>query len=135
MRKFLFITMLIGLAMGFLVACQRGAPGAAVPDAYAGKENPYSSDSVAVAAGQTIYENRCVRCHGEEARGEGSVSGLNPPPSNLIRSFDMHDDDYLYWRIAEGGEGNPLQSAMPAFMSVLSDEEIWQVLSYIEQLD
>ncbi len=135
MKKFLLLTVFLVLALSLVIACQPEASSASVPDEYAGMENPYLGDMTAVSAGQMIYEQRCIRCHGPQARGEGEATGLTPPPSDLTRSTDIQDDDYLYWRTAEGGKGDPVESAMPAFKSVLSADEIWQVLAYIEQME
>jgi mono/diheme cytochrome c family protein len=135
MKKFLIISAFLAIGLGLMVACQSDAPGAAVPDEYAGMENPYIGDVEAVSAGQMIYEARCIRCHGPLALGEGEATGLNPPPSDLVLSTDMHEDDYLFWRTSEGGKGDPVESAMPAFKTVLSADEIWQVLAYLEQME
>jgi mono/diheme cytochrome c family protein len=45
----------------------------------------------------------------------------------------MASDGYLYWTIAEGGE--PVGSAMPAFGDALSEDEIWQIVAYLRQME
>ena len=40
-------------------------------------------------------------------------------------------DGYLFWRISEGGAMPPFNSAMLAWKGTLSEEEIWQVISYV----
>lgn len=136
MKRLLALTLVFGFVLGFIAACQGGTSGTGVPDEYAGLENPFAGDTAAATAGAVIYENRCVRCHGENASGNGSSAGkLNPPPSNLVQSAARNNEDYLFWRITEGGRGNPVSSSMPAFSSTLDIDEIWQVITYIQKIN
>ena len=136
MRKFLFITLLLTAGVFLFVACESTQPGAAVPDEFAGIQNPYDGDPEAVEAGMIIYQERCVRCHGQNALGFGPAADtLDPPPSNLVFAADTKNDDYLFWRISEGTQGVPISSSMPSFSSVLDEQEIWQVIAYLEQLE
>jgi mono/diheme cytochrome c family protein len=56
---------------------------------------------------------------------------LNPPAANLVDSVSSFADDYLYYRIADGGTMDPYNSSMPPFKNVLSEDEIWQVVAHI----
>lgn len=136
MKKMLILTLTFGLALSILVACQVNGPGAAVPDEYAGLENPFQGNEEAADAGMAIYEERCIRCHGENGLGQGTVAeNLNPPPSDLVFAANTQNEDYLFWRIAEGGQGDPISSSMPSFSPVLDANEIWQVITYLQLLD
>jgi len=46
-----------------------------------------------------------------------------------MMDMPMITDGYLMWTLSDGGE--PLQSAMPAFKDVLSDNERWQIIHYM----
>jgi mono/diheme cytochrome c family protein len=60
---------------------------------------------------------------------------MDPPPGSLNERISNNSDDYLYWRIAEGGMNEPFNSLMPAWGNILDSEQIWQVVSYIRTLD
>jgi len=103
-----------------------GTPG--VPAAYAGQENPVDGDSAAIAAGETTYASLCANCHGDGGAGDGPGAGTDPPATDFT-STDQPDDYYL-WIVSDGSEG----TAMGPYSSQLSEDEIWQVIAYINSL-
>jgi len=124
MKKLMLLVFIFSLGLGLIVACQAGTSGETLPDDYAGLENPYVEDAAAAASGEDIFAERCARCHGDDARGEGSAP-------DLAASADSHDTDYLFYWVSTGGDS----IIMPSFSSILSDDQIWQVITYITQLD
>ncbi len=108
------------------------------PAAYAGIRGNRWNDPQAIARGEALYRQHCQACHGTEGRGDGPVAaGLSHPPADLTRHFHTEPgqgDDYLFWRISEGGTAEPFRSqasAMPAFKTVMSEEQRWDVLAYV----
>jgi mono/diheme cytochrome c family protein len=100
-----------------------------VPADYTGLTNPLDSD--AATAGSDIFENSCVVCHGPQGHGDGPAgASLDPAPKNLPELSAIVADDYLFWRISTGKEG----TAMVAWKGVLTDEQIWQLVSFIRTL-
>lgn len=109
---------------------------ASIPAEYAGQRNPLGLDEAVLAAGEALYLANCASCHGETGLGDGPAgAGLDPLPAPLAHSGMMLADDYLYWRIAEGGVEAPFDSAMPAWKAILSEQETWQVVSYLRGLN
>jgi len=105
------------------------------PAEYAGRNNPLARDAVAIEAGKQVYAANCAACHGDEAMGDGpAANSLNPKPMPLATEMNALQDDYIYWRIAEGGAFSPFTSAMPAWKSILSEDEIWQVIAFMHTL-
>lgn len=107
------------------------------PSEYAKLTNPFTGDAAALAAGQTIFNTNCMTCHGAQGQGDGPTSvALNPKPANLAdrQMMDMLSDGYLFWRVSEGGAMAPFNSAMPSWKAALSEEQRWQVISYVRSL-
>lgn len=103
-----------------------------VPTEYAGRSNPFGGEAAAIEAGGALYATHCSACHGAEGQGDGPAApSLNPKPMPLAQEMGSVSDDYLYWRIAEGGAMAPFHSAMPAWKTILTEEQIWQVIAYM----
>jgi hypothetical protein len=67
--------------------------------------------------------------------GDGpAAASLNPQPQTLAVNQENLDDGYLFWRISEGGLRAPFSSAMPSWKTILSEDEIWQVISYLRTM-
>jgi len=83
------------------------------------------------AAGAQIYSQRCALCHGAEGKGDGpAAASLNPKPRNHTDGSYMNarTNEDLLGVIREG------KGAMPAWKSVLSEEEIQAVLQHVRSL-
>ncbi len=105
------------------------------PSDFANMTNPVAGQQDAITAGKQIFDNNCSTCHGTDGKGDGpSASALNPKPANLTFTAQETNDAYIHWVVSEGGAAVGLSSAMPSFKGVLSDEQIWQVTSYVKSL-
>jgi mono/diheme cytochrome c family protein len=85
--------------------------------------------------GRRLFLTNCQSCHGEKGMADGPAAGsLNPKPQPLAETASGLSDAYLYWRISEGGQMEPFRSAMPAWMTILKEKQIWQIIGYLRQL-
>jgi high-affinity iron transporter len=135
MKKILFFV-LVGILL--LTACgsssnsseeDANSPLATVPAEYAGKTNPFGAE--AATEGAKVFKSNCEACHGPQGHGDGPAAGsLNPQPKNLAALQKSVGDDYLFWRISEGKPG----TSMVAWKGILTEEQIWQAVSFIHQL-
>ena len=135
MRKIVFV-MLVGIVI--LAACggsesssnaNENAPLAPVPSEYAGLTNPLGAD--AAAEGAEVFRTNCEMCHGPQGHGDGPAGqALDPQPRDLAKLQTEAGDDFLFWRISEGKPG----TSMVAWKGILSEEQIWQTVSFIRTL-
>ncbi len=111
------------------------------PPEYADKRNSNWEDRDAMLRGHEIYETQCVVCHGLDGQGTGPISGnLTHRPADLTNHFHRGPglgDGYLFWRVSEGGTAEPFKSqgsAMPAFKKTLTEQQRWDVLTFVHHL-
>jgi mono/diheme cytochrome c family protein len=103
-----------------------------VPSEYSGLRNPLPQTPEIIKAGGQLYQKKCSTCHGTQGLGNGMISNsLNPSPALLayLIQMPMTIDSFLLWSISEGGK--EFGTSMPAFNDSLSDQEIWQIISYM----
>lgn len=82
--------------------------------------------------GRSIYEQRCLECHGAGGRGDGvRAPFLSPRPGNLVSAATSAKSDKDLLKIIANGRPH---TAMPAWKDELSDEEQRTVLQYIRSL-
>jgi len=108
---------------------------AEVPSQYEGLTNAFAGDAAAIAEGKQIYDKNCATCHGTGGAGDGPTAAvLTPPPADFTDADMMQSttDGYLFWRVSDGGGGEPYNSAMPAWKGTLTEDEIWQVIAYVK---
>lgn len=103
---------------------------APVPAEYAGMTNPLGPE--AEVEGEKVFQSNCGTCHGPQGHGDGPAAGsLDPKPKNLAVLKESAGDDYLFWRISDGKPG----TSMVAWKGVLTEEQIWQTVSFIRSLE
>jgi mono/diheme cytochrome c family protein len=98
-----------------------------------GLKNPLQPTSENLSAGVNLYAENCAVCHGAS----------DGKPSNLAQGFsigapqlakDGVTDDPVsvsYWKIKHGIRF----TAMPAFTTTLTDEQIWQLAMFVATMD
>ena len=92
------------------------------------------------AVGEQVYATHCASCHGVNLQGQPNwmerlaTGRLPAPPHDQTGHTWHHADDELF-KITKFGLSAVVpgyRSDMPAFQSVLSDDEIWSVLEFIK---
>lgn len=82
--------------------------------------------------GRGVYEQHCLRCHGEKLDGEGPDSAdLIVQPANLQSHITRSKTD---WELLVAISNGVLFSPMHSFRGKLTDEEMLDVLSYIRMM-
>jgi mono/diheme cytochrome c family protein len=91
-----------------------------------------STSNEAITTGKQIYDENCTACHGEDGKGDGPEAGkLSTEITDLTDQSIMaqRSATSLYQAISAG-----IAPGMPAYESVLGDEERWAVVSYLRSL-
>jgi len=103
-----------------------------VPAPYEGARNPLIRVPANVDAGRALYGAHCAACHDPGGMGDGDAgNALYPSPAlvaELVRT-PQGVDAYLLWAISEGGA--PFGTQMPAFKDRLSEDQIWQIVTFM----
>ena len=109
-----------------------------LPNKYVTIENPLPWTEENIREGGILYTKNCAMCHGDTQDGDGLFArALQPKPADFRDSGTIAqlDENYLYWRIKEGGPGVPrgsieYRSAMPVWDGVLTDDQIWKIIMF-----
>lgn len=99
------------------------------------------SNAAQIALGKTIYAEYCASCHGANLEGqqdwrERKPDGKMPAPPHDATGHTWHHPDDVLFGITKKGivafAPPGYESDMPAFGDVLTDEQIWAVLSFLK---
>ncbi len=133
MRK--FVTAVVTVAVLTLFTFAGGAEaihtGWFAPDWASELKNKFAGKSDAAEAGmKTDYEN-CAKCHGTSGRGGGPSAGslqIELPDFSNKEVAAQESDGEWFWKIRTG------QFEMPPFQVILSDDDIWKVITHLRTL-
>ncbi|WP_246657651.1 cytochrome c [Cohaesibacter sp. CAU 1516] len=99
-------------------------------------------DSKIVALGQSLYQDNCASCHGDNLEGQPDWQSQNEqgrlpaPPHDETGHTWHHADDLLFGLtklgIAKMAKLKNYETDMPAYEGTLTDDEIIAVLSFIK---
>lgn len=121
-----------GIGMGSGMMARHNAP---IPEEYAGLSSPVETTEESLNRGGELFTTYCATCHGDGGMGDGpAAANLDPAPVAIAHTSQMLGDDYLFWRISEGGQGDPFNSAMPTWKNALSEQDRWDLINYIRAL-
>lgn len=113
----------MGMGMGPMsgMMARHSAP---IPEAYAELTNPVEADEASLERGAELFITHCATCHGDGGMGDGPGGAiLDPAPAPIAHTSQMMGDNYLFWRISEGGGMEPFNSAMPVWKGLLDEQD------------
>ncbi|MXX11406.1 MAG: cytochrome c [Nitrospira sp. SB0677_bin_15] len=96
-------------------------------------QDPFPDTPERLERGREIFHGKgfCVTCHGRDGKGLDNIPGLR---GKLPRNFTdkawqaVRTDGELFWILKNGSPGTDMASFIPL---VLTEEEAWDVLSYV----
>ena len=106
-------------------------------DEYAARHKPAGGNPVQpipanLMEGAKEYEEHCAFCHGgAKAKISPMRDKFNPPSPQLINRIPHDDDAWLFWITKHGVR----MTGMPTWDGILSDDEMWKVISFIKHSD
>jgi mono/diheme cytochrome c family protein len=94
--------------------------------------NPVAPDEANLIAGARLYIDHCSLCHGDPAHPKSPLAdSLNPrAPQFMDQMAEMPENENFY--ILKHGIR---WTAMPGWKSVLSDQQIWQVVTFLSHMN
>jgi mono/diheme cytochrome c family protein len=95
-------------------------------------KNPVEATDANLTAGMRIYQTDCASCHGDVNHPKGPLADALYPraPQFLHDLADMPEHQNFY--IIQHGIR---LSGMPAWKQALSDEQMWQVTTFLSHMD
>jgi mono/diheme cytochrome c family protein len=94
--------------------------------------NPMSASEENLRAGARLYRQMCSRCHGLSKESDNTYGrSFYPPAPHLVLNRTSYTDAEMFWIIKHGIRN----TAMLAWGSLLSDDEIWQVVTLLGKFD
>jgi mono/diheme cytochrome c family protein len=81
--------------------------------------------------GLRLYKETCVYCHGAPGKDPGDIGkGLNPEPPYLADTAGRWTSAQLFWIIKNGVK----MTGMASYGAVHKDEEIWNLVAFVQRL-
>jgi mono/diheme cytochrome c family protein len=109
---------------------------------YLDRGAPDLRDDRRIAAGKAIYDGHCASCHGVNLEGQPNwttrlPTGRMPAPPHDDSGHTWHHSNDVLFAITKFGFKAPYAPVgyptdMQAFAGTLSDDDIWNVLAFIQ---
>ena len=92
--------------------------------------NPLVSSPEVIESGKIIFTKYCVHCHGEQGKGDGSITqtGNYPPPPSYSGALKDLPEGKMFHTLTYG------KGMMGSHASQLSKVERWTVIRYVQTL-
>lgn len=97
------------------------------------EKNPLAATAATLASGKGAFSHYCVACHGLDGQNTGVpfANRISPPvPSLASADVQRYTDGQLKWIIDYGIR----PSGMPGSKGILSDDEVWSIVSFLRHL-
>ncbi|HEY9552839.1 MAG TPA: cytochrome c [Allosphingosinicella sp.] len=94
-------------------------------------EAPTRFTEANVMAGAEHYKSMCEQCHGGPGTQRAEFArGLRPRPPELGPELEHWTPSEVFWIVKYGIK----MTGMPSFGASHSDEEIWNIVAFVERL-
>ena len=138
MIKFKWTSLLLILAVFILTTCTShshdsgGVSHWRAPESARPVINPKAGKVISAYRGKIIFDQNCSGCHGYDNDDKDDIEidgeSSEPIPPHVLLLGGHHSDGELAWKIQKG------RGEMPSWEKKLSENQIWDVVSYIQSL-
>ena len=95
-------------------------------------KNPIPPTDENLIAGIRLYQTNCSSCHGDSQRPEGMFAeALYPRAPLFVQDAPDMPENQNFYIIQHGVR----LSGMPAWNRILTDQEIWQLTTFLSHMD
>lgn len=97
-------------------------------------KNPVAASPDSIKAGQASFQKYCRFCHGTDAKGNGPMAPQGTHPSDLTDTskWTRGTTDGEIFMVVKEGAGPKFD--MKGFKSKMTDQEIWNVVTYLRSI-
>jgi putative copper resistance protein D len=114
------------IALGFGVWAVQLMLIPATPTSYQTSPEPFTASNI--AAGDALFQQRCVVCHGAEGEGDGPLAAQSPiAPADLMRDLPMRPEGDFFSFITDGMDNG----IMPSFAAIPAAQR-WDIVRALE---
>jgi hypothetical protein len=91
--------------------------------------NPIQKTKINTLEGQFLYDRFCIHCHGSAGKADAIMirEEKHPPPPHFTDRLQIINEGQAFYSLYYGN------NYMPAFNDVLSINEIWTLVNYIQK--
>lgn len=120
----------VALALGMVLMVQARVPEPKAIDLFT--PNPIPADSASIERGAAAYQANCIACHGVTGRGDGpNANDFVPAAADFTTAHAKAHLDAEFFNWIKNGKP---PTAMPAWGDRLSDDQIWDVVNYLREI-
>ena len=95
-------------------------------------KNPIPATAVNLIAGMKLYQANCASCHGDIQRPDGMFAdGFYPREPQFVEDAPDMPENQNFYIIQHGVR----LSGMPAWDKILTQEQMWQLTTFLSQMD
>lgn len=92
---------------------------------------PDLEKTASLSAGAVAYDSMCVMCHAAPGKERSFVGkGLFPKPPEISHIASKYSRQEIFWTLKNGLQ----MTGMPALGPTHSDEELWNIVAFLETL-
>jgi len=127
-KKYIGILFFLFIILRISVHAQSAAITWVVPEEAKERLSTFRFTPETIKSGENIFQKNCKSCHGDP--GKQNWAKIVPPPGDPASDeFQKQTDGEMFFRVTSG------KTPMPQFGNILSEDERWQVISYIRSFN